>query len=161
MPKNKFNNIDILPDNNTNNENDIEILDNNIYKFTQNDIDYIFINLRLITKIESGNKICINNNFINIDTSYFKPISRWYHDINRNDNLIFIKNIINNSFLLNEELITTKNISLLNRLNNEFKAIINGLINYKQTYCTDKLFQSEIDVLIENIKYKIEQNKIN
>lgn len=158
MSKNKLN---ISCDNKINNDNDIEILDKNIYKFTQNDIDYIFINLRLITKIEAGNKICINNNFINIDTSYIKSISRWYYDINRNDNLIFVKNIINNSFLLNEELTLTKNISLLNRLNNEFKSIINGLINYKQTYSTDKLFQSEIDVLIENIKYKIEQNKIN
>jgi len=159
MPKNK--NYDNLLNEKNICNNDVEILDNNIYNFTQNDIDYIFINLKLITKIESGNKICINNNFINIDTSYFKPLTRWYNDINRNDNLNFIKNIINNSFSLSEELIKTNNTSLLNRLNNEFKYIIPGLINYKQTYYADKLFQSEIDVLIENIKYKIEQNNIN
>ena len=68
-------------------------------------IDIIFINLRLITKIEIGDKIYINNKFINIDNSYFKPLTRWYYDINRNDNLNFIKMVINNSFLLRNSLV--------------------------------------------------------
>ncbi len=126
----------------------------------QEEIDIIFINLRLITKIEIGNKIYIDNKFINIDNSYCKPLTRWYYDINRYDNLNFVKKIINNAFLLNDELISKykENTSFLNRLNNELKFSINGMLNYKQTYITDKLFQSEIDVLIENIRNKIEKN---
>jgi len=161
MPKSKFINTENIENIESFEINEKES-DNNskVNIFTPIDINNIFINLRLITKLEIGNKIYINNNFINIDNSYIKSISRWYNDFNRYDNLNFVKKVIENSFLLNDELIKNKDLVLLKRLNNELKLIIYGLINYKQTYINDKLFHSEIDVLNENIKNKIEQNNL-
>lgn len=123
---------------------------------SQIEIDDIFINLRIISKIEVGEKILNDDKYISIDSSYCKSITRWYYDINRKNNFTFINNIFQKTFILNNEILN--NNELLIRLNNELKFSINGLLNYKQTYIYDKLFQSEIDVLIENIRNKIDQN---
>jgi hypothetical protein len=141
-----------------NKEIDNKEIDNKEISLTQFDIDDIFINLRLISKIEIGDKIIDNDKYLNIDYSYIKSLTRWYYDINRKNNFKFINNIYQKAFTLNDEIIN--NNELLIRLNNELKISINGLLNYKQTYITDKLFQSEIDVLIENIRNKIDQNKL-
>jgi hypothetical protein len=141
------------------NNKEISQINNKETYLSQIDIDDIFINLRLISKIEIGDKIIDNDKYLNIDYSYIKSLTRWYYDINRKNNFKFINNIFQKAFILNDEIINNNN-SLLIRLNNELKFSINGLLNYKQTYITDKLFQSEIDVLIENIRNKIDQNNL-
>ena len=123
--------------------------------YNQNDIDDIFINLKIISKIEIGDKIMENEKYINIDKSYLQFILRWYFEINRINNLNFINKIYKQSFDLYDYFQKNDMELLLLRLNTELKYSIGGLINYKQTYINDKLFQSEIDVLIENIRSKI------
>jgi len=141
----------------TNNNNQEEIINNDEYK--QNDIDDIFINLKIISKIEIGDKIMENEKYINIDKSYLQFILRWYFEINRINNLNFINKIYKQSFELYDYFQKNNMSILLLRLNTELKYSIGGLINYRQTYINDKLFQSEIDVLIENIRSKIENTK--
>jgi hypothetical protein len=46
---------------------------------------------------------------------------------------------------------------MLFRLTNDLKNSISGLTKLKQTYCDDKLVQAEIDVIIEDIRAKIEK----
>lgn len=123
-------------------------------------IDDVFINLTLIAKIEVGHKLIKNGKHLNIDTSYFQPVSRWFAGANRNTTLIFISAILHKAFELLFELYSQLNIQdsvqLLIRLNSELKNSINGLTNLKQTYYYDKLVQSEIDVMIDNIRTKLE-----
>jgi hypothetical protein len=122
-------------------------------------IEDIFINLKLISKIDVGDKLTFNNEtnnrYINIESSYIPSIARWLHNIDRNKCINFVSNIISQSFKIND---TTNDIQFLLRFTSEFKNVISGLMNLKQTYSDDKLIQSEIDVLIENIRNKIEQN---
>ena len=139
--------------NNTNNDNDISNV-----QFTLEDI---LVNLILISKIEIGNKLYQNGKYINIDTSYFQFISRWISGNTRSNNIIFINIVLNKAFEFTEKLIkdnTLENLHSLSRLNNDLKNSINGLTNLKQTYSYDKLIQSEIDVIIENIRTKSEIN---
>jgi hypothetical protein len=122
-------------------------------------IEDIFINLKLISKIDVGDKLTFNNEndnrFVNIESSYIPSIARWIHNVDRKKSVNFVSNIVAQSFRIND---TTTDIQMLLRFTSEFKNVISGLMNLKQTYSDDKLIQSEIDVLIENIRTKIEQN---
>ena len=124
-------------------------------------IDDIFVNLRLISKIEVGNKLIQTEKYVNIDTSYFQSITRWYNGANRNNSIKFMLFIFSKAFELNDTLLNEKtddSIQSLLRLNNELKNSINGLVNMKQTYCSDKLIQSEIDVIMDDIQSRLDSN---
>lgn len=128
---------------------------------TQEDI---FINLRLISKIEVGNKLIQSDKHVNIDTSYFQSLTRWFNGNNRKDSLQFINLILSKAFELNDKLLNDKSeesAQILLRLNNDLKNSLNGLVNLKQTYAADKLVQSEIDVMIDNISSKLDLNSKN
>ena len=124
----------------------------------------IFVNLRLISKIEVGNKLIQTDKHVNIDNSYFQSITRWFKGNNRKDSMMFINVILTKSFELNDKLLHEKSdesAQILLRLNNDLKNSLNGLINLKQTYSSDKLVQSEIDVMIDNITSKLDLNSKN
>ena len=124
----------------------------------------IFVNLRLISKIEVGNKLIQTDKHVNIDNSYFQSITRWFKGNNRKDSMLFINVILTKSFELNDKLLHEKSeesAQILLRLNNDLKNSLNGLINLKQTYSSDKLVQSEIDVMIDNITSKLDLNSKN
>jgi hypothetical protein len=118
-------------------------------------LEDIFVNLRLISKIEIGNKLIHDDKHVNIDTSYFQSISRWYNGMNRKSNLEFINIVLNTAFKYNDE---EKSSQVKFRLTSDLKNAIQGLTNLKLTYSYDKLIQSEIDVMIENIRLKIDAN---
>ena len=127
-------------------------------------LEDVFINLRLISKVEIGDKLVHNNKYVNIDTSLVPSISRWYKNMNRNNNIAFINNILNNAKKYNNNLVgenTDDSVLSLFRLTNELKTATNGLINLKQTYTSDKLVQSELDVIIENIRLIVDSNSKN
>ena len=123
-------------------------------------LEEVFININLISKIEPNYKLFINNKFINIDTSYVQSISRWFFGNDRKTTIFFVNLVINKSFEYCDKLLNTKNIDtkLLFRITSDIKNSINGLLNLKHTYSSDKLVQAEIDVIIENIRNKIEIN---
>ena len=141
------------------NDNNIE----NIINLNKNELllEDIFINLRLLSKLEVGNKLIHNNKNLNIDNSYLQFVTRWFNGNNRENNLIFINQTLNNAFIKSEKLIslnTNESIQLFLRLTTDLKNSINGLLNLKQTYYYDKLIQSEIDVMIDNIRTKLDLN---
>lgn len=143
--------------NDLNNKIDSQNLEHNIEKIS----DDVFVNLRLISKIEVGDKLVQSNKHVNIDTSYFQSITRWFRGANRNDTIKFMLMIFTKAFDLNDTLLedkTENSIQILLRLNSELKNSITGLINLKHTYSSDKLIQSEIDVMIDDIQSRLDTN---
>ena len=140
---------------NKDDKEDVTIEEDSIIK---SEIDVILVNIRLISKIDVGDKIFTRNKYLDIDNSIVQSFSRWYNEINRHDNMENIIKIYKRAFELYDNLKKNKNTIILSRLVNDLKMSITGLLNYKQTYNTDKLFQSEIDVLIDNIRNKIDEN---
>lgn len=137
-------------DNSKDNSNDVKL---------ELTLDDIFINLTLISKIEVGNKLFHYDKYINIDNSYFPSITRWFYGNNRKASINFISQILSKSFEYFFELIIVNNTESSQkslRLNNDLKNSINGLTNLKLTYNYDKLIQSEIDVMIDNIRSKLD-----
>ena len=122
-------------------------------------LDDIFINLNLISKIEVGDKLYVNDKYINIDTSYVQSIIRWYYGVDRRSTIKFVRLIIAKSFEFCDSLLNT-DTKMLFRLSNDLKNSISGLEKLKQTYFADKLVQAEIDVIIESIRAKIESTLI-
>jgi len=137
------------------------INDNKIIQYNDLTLDDIFINLTLISKIEVGNKLTHNKKYINIDNNYFSFIVRWFKNIDRNSSINFINYVLNQAFVYNIELLNKSDVDsylLLFRLTSDLKNSINGLVNLKQTYFHDKLIHSELDVIIDNIRSKIDMN---
>lgn len=139
---------------------------NSVTETTELTLEDIYVNLTLLSKIEVGDKLIKNGKNINIDTSIIQFITRWIYGHNRNDILQFISEILNKAFSINDELINetinnNNETQQLLRLTNDLKNSINGLGNLKQTYHYDKLAQAEIDVMIENIRTKVDLNLKN
>jgi hypothetical protein len=155
-------------DNNKDNKEDIKDNKENLEKDNtekQKEIELslqdISINLRLISKIEVGDKLYINDKYVSIDNSYFPSVTRWFRGLNRNNNIDFINLILTKGYKFNDSILLEKPhdySQIIFGLTNDFKNSINGLLNLKQTYCSDKLIQSELDVIVENIRNKIESN---
>jgi len=130
-------------------------------------IDDIHTNLILISNINPKDKMIINNNLLNIDTSYIQSISRKinYNNCNRNATLLFINNLMQQTYKIVDELmdnninVEINKSELLQRLGRELKNSIDGLLNLKTSYYYDKLTMSSIDVIIDNINNKL--NMIN
>ena len=123
--------------------------------------DDVFVNLRLISKIEVGNKLVQTDKHVNIDTSYFQSITRWFRGANRNDTIKFMNLVFIKAFELNDKLLEDKSedsIQTLLRLNSDLKNSLTGLVNLKHTYSTDKLIQSEIDVMMDDIQARLDTN---
>ena len=137
------------------------LTDTKLIQHSELSLDDIFINLTLISKIEIGNKLTHNKKYINIDNNYFSFIVRWFKNIDRNSSIGFINIVLNQAFIYNSELLQKSDVDshlLLFRLTTDLKNCINGLVNLKQTYFHDKLVHSELDVMIDNIRSKIDMN---
>lgn len=140
---------------------DISTNDNDTNTNIELNIEDIFINLRLISKIEVGNKLVQTDKYVNIDTSYLPSLTRWYNGSNRNETIKFMSLIFDKAFEINDKLLSLKtdeSVQTLLRLGTELKNTIIGLSNLKQTYSNDKLIQSEIDVMMDNIQTKLDNN---
>lgn len=117
------------------------------------DSEQVFINLTVISKITSGDKLLIeNNNLLNIDNSYLQFMTRWWKGANRLEIVQFIGQVLQHAFELNKQFVADHNEQMLFRLTADLKNALTGLNNLKQTYFLDKLIQSEIDVMMENIR---------
>ena len=120
--------------------------------------DDIFVNLTVISNIVPGDKLLVDDRLLNIDTSRFQFVTRWFKGANRVDTMQFIRNVLSSAFTLNDECVTTKDGKTMLRLMSILKNVAKGLHHLKQTYANDKLIQSEIDVMIENIITKLNSN---
>ena len=109
-------------------------------------IEQLYVNLSLISKIEIGNKLLICDNFITVDKSYISFISRWLNNSSRDETIKYISFILKSCFESLEN-----NTCDRNRMLNYLQLCLNGINNLKQTYSDDKLIQAKIDVLIEDI----------
>ena len=124
-------------------------------------LEDVFINLRLISKINQGEKLLQNDKHLNIDTSYFQLITRWIRKAGRTESIGFIQKVLTKAFEFSDILIkekTDESAQKLLRLNIDLKNSLEGLTNLKITYMFDKLIQSEIDVMIDNIRSKLDIN---
>lgn len=121
--------------------------------------EHVFINLNVLAKIQPGDKLIVSEDgLFNIDTSVFPMFSRWWKGISRTDVLHKIGRVLSQAFSLNEKWMTEQNANMLFRLTSDLKNALTGLNHLQLTYPDDKLVESEIDVMMENIRTKLYAN---
>tara|TARA_B100000586_G_C20095629_1_gene422267 strand:+ start:1077 stop:1667 length:591 start_codon:yes stop_codon:yes gene_type:complete len=139
-------------------------------------VDEVFINLKIFSRIKKYDKLCFSGEALEIDTRYAIFIRRWLSNDDRARTISYINAIIDRVFTIvdttyiNEknEISTKKkdespfkeeNSNLLQRFSIELGNTITGLQNLKITYKEDSLVKSQLDLVIDKIKIRID--KIN
>ncbi len=130
----------------------------NDIQFTNDDL---FINLKLIAKLNPNDKLKIDINktkLLSVDNDYLQSITRYYYGYDRNLTLEFIDKLINTVFMKTNQL---KNYieSNNNNKNNFNKKIIEEIrIDIDDRDFTQS--KSLLDPFIELLKYTTELNNV-
>lgn len=127
-------------------------------------INYIISKLKVISKLQSGNKLMIEDTRINImecDKNTWDRLIKWWLGENRQTTLdklqsfhMEIKDTI--SILATHP---TENQHILTRLSSELTSAIRGLNNLMLTYAQDRTITSQLETLSEN--FTIETKRIS
>ena len=141
------------------------------------DIDAVFINLKIFSRIKKQDKLCFSGDSLEIDNRYVAFIRRWFNSDDRNKSIEYINAIIQRVFTIVDETYSNEqnktgvnksndispfkeeNSNLLQRFSIELSNTITGLENLKKTYNDDSLIKSNLDLVIDKIKIRID--KIN
>jgi len=141
-------------------------------------IDAVFINLKIFSRIKKYDKLCFSGDSLEIDNRYAAFIRRWLSDDDRSKSIEYINAIIQRVFIIVDETynneknesITGKDINkaspfreensnLLQRFSIELTNTMTGLENLEKTYDDDSLIKSNLDLIMDKIKIRID--KIN
>lgn len=166
-------------------DNNLEVSQDKDMDPNDMNVDQIIINLKIIALIKKHEKLSIRdedkclmidskNNFL-----YFQSIKRWLHQDNRQKTMSYIDKVIHKTFEwmdrvydeyksneerddnleISEEIFEEDKESLLLRLSKELINAAEGLKNLRITYKHDSRVNSEIQLLLDKIKIKVD--KIN
>ena len=129
-------------------------MDNNILH------DYIFTNLKVISKIDTNSKIVIRNGNIYVDDTniWIQFAKRWILGDDRYGTIQFIKTIIQTAFNYSNNLSMKyksnqdKQILItLQNIKEDFKNSLEGLGKLNQTYSDDLVMISNMEIIINGI----------
>ena len=135
-------------------------MDNNILH------DYIFTNLKVISKIDTNSKIIIRNGNIYIDDTkaWYQFAKRWLLGDDRYGTIQFIKTIIQTAFNYSSSLgmkyktLQDKNsLVILEHITDDFKNSLNGIEKLKQTYNDDLVMVSNLEIIGNGISEHIKE----
>ncbi len=140
------------------------------------DIKQVFINLKIISNIKEYDKLITINDekHIEIDNpGYLQFMRRWWNGRSRQSTIAFLKDVIyQDAFTIIDATLENEkddksvanffhesNHSILQKFLHELKNSMKGLQNLKITYNYDVNFKSQLDVIIEEIEFRIEKIK--
>jgi hypothetical protein len=126
-------------------------------------VDRTMANLKLISMINKGEKLCVRKGQLNIEqVDRLQPFRRWFNKDSRDVSLIHIRNTINDAIKITKSLIannlqTDLSTWTVNTLNEELKKCEIGLQNLKTTYAEDPSYIANLDVMIDRCKAHSEE----
>ncbi len=99
METNKNNTVE---NNNSKDTEDKNIKDTTNNHFTYDTLDSLLLDLKIISKIEEGDKICVSEHKnLSIDNSFLlQGIKRWYNSDSRLATINYIENTLNNTLFI-------------------------------------------------------------
>jgi hypothetical protein len=120
-------------------------------------VDNIITNLKVIGMVKKGEKLCIRKGQLAIDSdNHLQPLRRWINKDSRDTILLHIRNTILNAIKISkgihkDEILSDMKEWTYNRINEEMNSCEVGLQNLKTTYMNDSVIYAALDVLIERI----------
>ena len=154
-----------------------KIPENPLDLITELSIDDVFINLKIFSKIKKHDKLCFSGNSLEIDNRYVSFFRRWFSSDDRSKSIEYINAIIKRVFTIVDQTYNNErskeikqnsnqispfkeeNSNLLQRFSIELTNTMTGLDNLKKTYDDDSLIKSNLDLIMDKIKIRID--KIN
>jgi len=134
--------------------------------------DDVIISLRILSKLEKNDKICVDEKKnINIDNRHlFQGLRRWFSNDDRKITILSIKLLVDNTFRIisetfeNEKLgknnndspFEEENSNKIQKLCFELQSALLGLENLQHTYQEDIEVQSEIKLIIDKIRERVD-----
>jgi len=127
--------------------------------FKQSDIEKISSQLKFISKLEPGQKISVNSQYIQNNT-YYTSMVRYLTGESREKVYEYICDVIKDSFSVLDSLSDSSNTYDIEICKNIIGDLINlkpGLANLKTTYRKDKNYVSKMETLVQNLNVKIQE----
>ena len=127
---------------------------------SKNSMEILLVNLKVLSKIECGDRLYACKKCLEIDKSkgFFNSFWRWFKEESREKTLIEIHNNLDIAFTCIENVMSmyyyTKNdkdLKLLNLLLDELDKTREGLKKLKRTYSNDATLESKLEVEIQLI----------
>tara|TARA_Y100000389_G_scaffold68033_1_gene64442 strand:+ start:5614 stop:6045 length:432 start_codon:yes stop_codon:yes gene_type:complete len=138
-------------------------MDNNILH------DYIFTNLKVISKIDTHSKLIIRNGNIYIEDGkiWYQFAKRWIFGDDRYGTIQFIKTIIQTGFNYSTTLTMKYRdsqdkliLSTLQTIKEDFKNTTHGIEKLKETYNEDLVMVSNLEIINNGIEEHIKELEI-
>ena len=148
--------------------------------------DYSMTNLKILSNIKVGNKICYDKSgdrFVIDEWTYAQPFTRWWNDEGRKVTIKSLEKFVNKVFEAINHIYSSEisepyadvkntyytdltqthrvfkehNSTLLLSFINEMQNCSTGLSNLKQTYKDDIAIVSSLDIIIEKMNVRIKK----
>ena len=122
-----------------------------------------FSRLKLISKIQIGDKINLNKDISITPDGVITQISRMLYQENRMKTLVFVQDTINKTFEIlkcYERSNKKTDIMMCKNLLKDLKSSKIGLSNLKETYSIDVKYQCDIEVVLQLIDTKISESPL-
>ena len=119
-------------------------------------VDQILTSLKIISMIKEGQKVCVRNGLLSLETnsSGIKvAVRRWLNNDNRNTTLSYIKNVLNNSL---DIIKIHSDENTKNKIKAALADCITGLSSLAVTYSNDAGISATVVVMQERVRTNIE-----
>ena len=127
--------------------------------------DTMLLNLRIISRIPEGGKVCMSKDVFVIEETYLTSVYRFINGYNRHKSINEIHTVITDCINRIRDLYSSiyydkdvypveyaeRNTKITN-LSNSLVFASSGLENLRQTYHKDHVCSSKIDIIIQEIK---------
>lgn len=132
-------------------------------------IDIIISNLKVIGMVPKGGKLCIRKGHLCLDAKkptrfhpLLQPITRWFNGDSRDLTLLHTKNTINGAVKISKTMMRDNSTDLwtLQRIMEELMACETGIQNLKATYSYDSMMLANLDVILERQKANCEEIQV-
>jgi len=133
--------------------------------------DDVIANLKVISKINKGDKLCTENNILEIENSYIPSFNRYWNGNSRKKTLKFFNLIIDSAFKIIDDTYSsaqTEQKTIIKPFSDEesrtlqtflieFNGACEGLNNLKETYSSDVTTSSSLQIIIEKLNVRTEK----
>ena len=128
---------------------------------SKNAMDTLLVNLKVLSKIECGDRIMTSKKHLELDKSkgWVSTFLRWFKEESREKTIKEIHNNLENAFtciinltmLKSQDKLDSREIHSLSILLTELESANKGLIKLKKTYSQDATIEAKLDVEIQQI----------
>jgi hypothetical protein len=119
-------------------------------------VDQVLTSLKIVAMIKEGQKVCIRNGLLTLEThstGVQVAIRRWINRDNRQSTLSYIKNVVNNAFDIAS---MHQSDATVEKLKSALTNCILGLGCLAVTYNDDASITASIEVMQDRIRARVE-----